>query len=78
MDKIKFKEVFSGTLWEATIIKNILEDNGLQVFIENNLMSTIAPYIVTAGGSNSTKILTSETDYDPAIKLIEEYNKAVF
>ena len=77
MDKNNFVEVFSGELWQATFIKNILEDNGIEVFIENEFMGTIAPWIITAGGSNTAKVITSNMDYDLAIKLIEEFNSGV-
>lgn len=37
-NEIKLVEVFSGQLWQATMIQNILEDNQINVFLENELM----------------------------------------
>ncbi|MGB4774937.1 MAG: DUF2007 domain-containing protein [Daejeonella sp.] len=73
-NKIRPVEVFAGELWQATMIKNILEDNGIQVFLENNLMSTIDPWIVEAGGFNPAKIIISNLDYDLSVQLINEFN----
>lgn len=73
---IKPVEVFAGELWQATMIQNILEDNQIQVFLENELMGTIAPWRVAAGGFNSVKVIVSSSDFEQAIKLIEEFNNS--
>jgi hypothetical protein len=65
--------VFTGTLWQATSVQELLEDNEIQAFLENELMSTIAPWTTTPGGGlNTVKVKTSDLVYDMAIKLIEE------
>lgn len=63
-------EVFAGELWQATMIQNILEDHHLQVFLENKLMGTIAPWRVEAGGVNPVKVIVSNADYKQAIKTV--------
>ena len=77
MDKqkdIKLVEVFAGELRQATMIQNILEDNQIQAFIENKLMGTLEPWVVSAGGFNPIKVIVSSLDQEHAIKLIEEFN----
>ncbi len=76
MNQIKPVEVFSGELWQATMIKNVLEDNEIQAFLRNELMSNIEPWVVQAGGFNSVKVIVSSLDYDLSMKLIEEYNNS--
>lgn len=73
---IKPVEVFAGELWQATMIQNILEDNQIQVFLENELMGTIAPWRVEAGGLNPVKVIVSNADFEQATKLIEEFNNS--
>ena len=75
-DNIKLVEVFSGELWQATMIQNILEDNQIQAFIENGLMGTIEPWVVSAGGFNPFKVIVSNLNYELSLKLIEEYNNS--
>lgn len=75
-NEIKLVEVFSGQLWQATMIQNILEDNQINVFLENELMGTVAPWRVSAGGFNPVKVIVSSADYDQAIKIIEDFNKS--
>ena len=45
-DDIKLVQVFAGEHWQATMIQNILENNDIQAFLENELMGTIAPWRV--------------------------------
>ncbi|MGY4385785.1 nicotinic acid phosphoribosyltransferase [Pedobacter sp. UYP24] len=76
--EINLIEAFAGELWQATMIQNILEDNQIKVFLENELMGTIAPWRVSAGGFNPVKVIVSSADYDQAIKIIEDFNKSEF
>lgn len=73
-DDIMPVEAFAGELWQATMIQNILEDNQIQAFLENELMGTIAPWRVVAGGFNPVRVIVSSSDYKQATKLIEEFN----
>ncbi|NEU09960.1 DUF2007 domain-containing protein [Flavihumibacter sp. R14] len=73
---IKLIEVFAGELWQSTMIQNILEDNQIQVSLENELMGTIAPWRVVASGFNPVKVIVSSSDYEQAVKLIQEYNSS--
>lgn len=75
-DNIKLVEVYAGELWQATMIQNILEDNEIQAFLENELMSAIAPWRVAAGGFESAKVVVSSLDLEQAKKLIEEFNNS--
>lgn len=72
----KLVEVFAGELWQATMIQNVLEDNGVQVHLENALMGTIEPWMISAGGINPVKIIVSDVNLDRARKLIDEFNNS--
>lgn len=73
-NKFEFVEIFAGELWQAEMIKEMLEDNGIQAYMENELMGNIAPWIVTPGGAASVKINVSTSDYDRSKELIDELN----
>lgn len=73
---IKLVEAFAGELWQATMIQNILEDNQIKAFLENELMGTVQPWTVVAGGLNPVKVIVSSANYEQATKLIEEYNNS--
>lgn len=73
-NKLEFVEIFSGELWQAEMIKEMLEDNGIQAYLGNELMGNIAPWIVTPGGTASVKINISTSDYTRSKELIDELN----
>ena len=60
-DYSKAIEVFSGSPWEAEIIKGLLESN----VIKDGIMGTLAPYIAP-----SVSVLVTEDQYEAATALI--------
>ena len=63
-DYSKSIEVFSGSPWEAEIIKGLLESNDIRCVIKDGIMGTLAPYIAPA-----VSVLVTEDEYrsHPAI-----------
>jgi hypothetical protein len=66
-------EVFAGSVLDAGIIQSLLEEAGIQAFIENEFMGNIAPWQVTAGGSGAAKIVVAGVDHDKALQIINDY-----
>ena len=73
-NKETIKKVFAGELWKSTMIKNMLEENGVQAFLENEYSGSIAPFQVTLGGVNPVNVVVSSENYEKALKFIEEFN----
>lgn len=76
MRNIKFNNmvvVFNGSYIEAMNIKNLLEVRSISVFVQNEYMSNIEPWVVTSGGFNPVKLQVDEVDFDEAISIIKEY-----
>jgi hypothetical protein len=72
--KNELVEIFSGELWQSVVIKDLLEDNGIHAFIENELMGNIAPWQISSGGVASVNIKVLKSDYVLAKELIDEFN----
>jgi Putative prokaryotic signal transducing protein len=68
-------EVFSGDLYQATMVKDLLEASGIEVFIENKLMSVIEPWIVSPGGIAPVNVKIFCSDYTKAQELIAAFTK---
>lgn len=66
--------VFSGTLWEAGLVKSLLENNGIEAFLIDEYTGTIAPFYVAGGGAGSVKIEVANTDLDKALEVIKYYH----
>ena len=58
-DYSKAIEVFSGSPWEAEIIKGLLESNDIRCVIKDGIMGTLAPYIAP-----SVSVLVTEDQYE--------------
>ena len=63
-------EVFSGSPWEAEIIKGLLKSNDTCCIIKNGIMGTLAPYIAP-----SVSVLVTEDQYEAATELIRSRNE---
>ena len=72
-NKNKIVEVFSGDLYQATMVKKLLEANGIEVFIENRLMSVIEPWIVSPGGIAPVNVKIFSSDYTKTQELISAF-----
>jgi hypothetical protein len=69
-------EVFSGNPTEAEMIKELLEENGIMATIRNQFMGTIAPWQVSPGGHEPSKVEVLETDKERALVMIQEFSDA--
>ncbi|NCC10086.1 MAG: DUF2007 domain-containing protein [Bacteroidia bacterium] len=64
----KSVEVFSGSPWEAEVIKGLLESNAIHCVIKDGILGTLAPYIAPA-----VSLLVTEENYEEATRLIQTY-----
>ncbi len=67
--------IFSGNPIDAEMIKEMLLDNGIPAHLKNQLMGSIAPWHVSAGGFEPVEIVIMKKDEEKARRLIDEFNK---
>jgi hypothetical protein len=65
--------VYSSTFMEVHMIKSMLESSGVETFIKDEYMGTLAPFDAAAGGAGAVQLITRRKDYDAARRVIEEY-----
>ena len=70
-------EVFSGTIWEAELVKSMIEDAKIQTYIKNEIMGTLNPWWVAPGGAGSVTVVVSSLDYEEAKKVVIDYEKNI-
>ena len=68
-------EIYRGSPIQAMNICNLLQNNGIEVFVLNELMANIEPWVVSQGGSAPMILNVNEIDVERAISLITEYEK---
>ena len=70
-------DLFRESYFEVMNMKNLLETYTIDVFVLNENMSIIEPWVVTAGGFNPVTLRVNEEDFEKAKAIVEEYlNKA--
>jgi hypothetical protein len=74
-DEIVPVEVYSGSIWEAELVKSILEDSEIETFLRDENTGTLAPWYTAGGGAGSVKVIVSNHDYESARIIVEEFEK---
>ncbi len=68
--------IFRGNPIEAEMIKEMFLDNGIVAQLKNQLMGSIAPWHVSAGGFEPVEVIVLKKDEEKALSLIDELNKS--
>lgn len=68
-------EIYRGSSIQAMNICNLLQNSEIEVFVLNELMANIEPWVVSPGGSASMILSVNENDVENALGLIADYDK---
>ena len=69
-DKDIIIEIFSGTLWEAEMVKSLLQNAEIESFIKNSNLNT---YIYEPIQASGVKVMILSSDYEKAKEIIDGY-----
>ena len=67
-------EIFSGTSWQAGMVKNLLENEGIDSYIKDEIIGTMAPWYLNPGPGSVT-VVVSSLDFDKAKVIVDDYEK---
>ncbi len=70
-------EIFSGTMWEAEMIKSLLENAEIEAFLKDEFTGTLAPWYTAGGGAGSVKVVVSSLDFEKAREIVEEFGRNI-
>ncbi len=71
------KLVFTGQSWEAEMLKNILEKEGISAYINNEATGNMFPFLTTPG-MGAVKLIVAKENYDRAKEVVKEFEKDRF
>lgn len=63
-------ELFSGTLWEAEMVRSLLQDAEIHSFIKNSVLNDYAYDPICA---SSVKVIISSSDLKRAKEVVDDY-----
>lgn len=69
--------VFTGHAWEAELLKNILENEGIKAFLNNEHFGTLLPFNRPMG-MGDVKVVVSKQDAERARVLVADFEKDRF
>jgi hypothetical protein len=72
-EEISPVEVFAGTAWEAAVVKSLLENAEIEVFLKDEIRGTMVPWHVSPGGTDAVTVVVSSADYENASQVVDEY-----
>lgn len=62
------KEVFEGTLWEAEIIRGLLQSEHIECMLRDETLGAVTSPYLTLGGT--VKLWVNEEDYTEALRIV--------
>jgi len=68
--------VFEGNGWEASMVKSLLTNAEIEVFIKDETMGVLAPWNVTADGASSVKVIVFNVDLNRAKEVVKGFENA--
>ena len=74
-EEIKPVVIFSGTIWQAEMVKSLLANAEIVGYLKDEFNGTLTPWITSAGGVGSVKVVVSSLDYDTSKIIVDEYKK---
>jgi hypothetical protein len=70
---MKLIEIYDGTLFQAQMVKNLLENAGIVSFLKDEIIGTRSLGWRPSGG---VKVIVSDLDYVKARLIVDEYEKS--
>lgn len=71
---MKLIELYEGTLFESQMIKNLLENEGIESHLNDEIIGTRGGALWRPAGG--VRIMISDTDYDKAKVIVDAFEKS--
>jgi hypothetical protein len=71
--EIKAIVAFTGTPWQAGMVKSLLENEGIEAFLNDMNRANYNPGWNLPGEGGSVRVVISNLDYERAKKVVDAY-----
>ena len=71
---MKLVELYEGTLFDCQMIKNLLENEGIESNLNNEIIGTRGGNVFRPAGG--VKIIVSDDNYEHAKMIVDEFEKS--
>lgn len=76
-NEIRSVEIFRGAVYQAQMVKNLLENAGIESWLLDEISGTLNLPWDNTGGVGTVKVTVSSADYDEALSVVQEYKKNI-
>ncbi len=73
VEEMKPTEVFTGTAWQADMIKGMLMDNEIDAFLGDEIWGSDAPMTNAPGTAGAVRVFVARNDFEDARIVVERY-----
>jgi len=73
MNKEKMIPIYSGSMWEAEMVKSLLQAANIDSFLKNTVLNSYAYEPIIAEG---VQVMISDSDLRRAKEIVEDFNKS--
>ena len=70
-------QVFAGSIWQAEMVKSLLENAEIETFLRDENTGTMAPWYTAGGGAGSVKVIVSSLDYEMAVSIVADFENNI-
>ncbi len=68
-------EIYSGSPWQVGMVRSLLEDAGINTYMQDVIMGTMNTWWTAPGGAGAIKLMISENDFEQARRIVEKYEE---
>lgn len=72
-DQTQIVEIFSGTNWEAEMIKDILLNEGIETYVNNEVLGTLMPWVSAPGELGDVQLMISSENLEKAKPIVDAF-----
>jgi len=73
--KIRSVEIFRGMIYQAHMVVNLLENAGIEAYLQDEISGTLNMPWDSSGGVGMVKVTVSSADYEKAQAVVKEYEQ---
>lgn len=74
-NEITSVEIFTGTIWQVQMVKSLLENAEIEVFLQDEITGTLNLPWASSGGSGLVRVIVPVQDYERAKLIVDEYER---
>lgn len=71
---MKLVVIFDGSLFQAQMVKNLLENDGIESSLKDEIVGARSPVWRPGGG---VKVMVNDSDYSRAKLIVDEYERNI-